>query len=59
MNVTKTQPTNLVLVLPGQPVSFDLVDETLIVSATQIGGVMKMEYRIIRKIPSLLDCQKN
>lgn len=59
MESTKKLPIQSILMLPGQPVQFNLYDATVIVAPRMRGSVMQIDYQCIKQIPPLLDVQKN
>ena len=59
MTNVKQFPTRSVLVLPGHPVRFETLDCTIIVSVQPQGSCLRIDYEVIKRVPPLLENQRN
>ena len=59
MTNVKQFPTRSVLVLPGHPVKFETLDCTIMVTVRQQGSCLRIDYETIKRIPPLLENQRN
>jgi hypothetical protein len=60
MNATKKRSTKVVLIKPGEPVKFEMYDAALTMAAQSTPcGRIRIDYVCTKRIPPLLDVQKN